>query len=56
MSYEQAQPQKVKRIIEKEEKESLYIRVTEKINSSVVINNHIIVSNDSQLAPRYLAT
>jgi len=45
----------VKRIIEKKEKEPLYIKV-EKINSSVVMSDHNIVSNDSQLSPRYLAT
>jgi len=45
----------VKRIVEKKEKKPLYIKV-EKINSSVVISDHNIISNDSQLAPIYLAT
>ena len=55
MSHEEDRAEEVKRIVEKEEKEPLYIR-EEKINSSVVISNHNIIFNDAQLVPRYLAT
>ena len=55
MSHEEASATKVKRVLEREEKEPLYIR-EEHINSMVVISTHNIITNDPQLAPRYLAT
>ena len=55
MSHEEARAKEVKRILEKEEGKPLYIR-SEQINSMVVISNHNIISNDAQLAPRYLVT
>lgn len=55
MNHEEARAKKVKRIVGKEEKEPIYIK-EEKINSSVVINNHNIISNDAKTSPRYVAT
>lgn len=55
MGHEKARDDEVKRIVEKEEIEPLYIR-GEQINSMDVISNHNIISNDAQLTPRYLDT
>jgi len=54
MSHE-ANAKEMKRVLEREEREPLYIRV-EQINLVVVISTHNIIANDPQLAPRYLAT
>jgi len=55
MSHEEARAEEVKIIVEKEEREPLYI-IAEQINSMVVISNHNVISNDVQLAPRYLTS
>jgi len=55
MSHENSRAKEVKRVLEREEKEPLYIRA-EQTNSMVVISTHNIIANDPQLAPRYLAT
>jgi len=55
MIYEDVRAENVKRIIKKEETKPLYNRI-EYINSMYVISNHIIISNDAQLAPRFFPT
>jgi len=55
MSHEEARAKEVKRALEREEREPLYIRV-EQINLMVFISTHNIIANDPHLAPRYLAT
>lgn len=55
MGDEKTRAEEVKRIVEKEEREPLYIK-TEQINSMVVISNHNIISNDAQIVLRYLDT
>jgi len=49
--HEEARVEEVKRVLAKEEKEPLYTR-GDQISSKVVINNHIIISNDAKLALR----
>ena len=55
MSHEEAKDERVKRIVDKEERKPIYIKA-EQINSMAIISNHNIISNDTQLALRYLAT
>ncbi len=55
MGHEKARAEEVKIIVEKEEREPLYNKA-EQINPMSISSNHNIVSNDAQLAPRYLAT
>lgn len=51
MSHEEARDNEVKRVLEREEKETLYIR-EKNINSMAVISTHNIIANDPHLAPR----
>jgi len=55
MSHDEARAKEMKLIVEKVEKEPLYIRA-EQINSMVVITNHKIISNGAQFVLRYLAS
>lgn len=54
MTHEEVKDE-VKKVMEKEEKESVYMRA-EKISPMFFINNHSIISNDVDLAPKYHAT
>ena len=40
--------------MEKEEKETLYIRA-ELVSPATIINNHNLISYDSKLAPKYIS-
>lgn len=54
MNHEEARVEEVKRVIEKEEKEPLYIR-TQLVSPMDVIRNHGIISDDVVLTSKYLA-
>ena len=54
-SHEEVRTKNVKRVLEGEERDPLYIR-EKKINSMAIISTHNIIVNDPKLAPRYLAT
>ena len=54
MIHEETRVKEVKIVLESKEKEPLYIR-EEQINSMAIINTHNLITNDPQLAPRYLA-
>lgn len=51
MTHEEVRDEEVKRVMEKEEKEPLYIRV-ELVSPMVVTSNHRIIYNDVDLAPK----
>lgn len=55
MSHEEARDKEVKKVLEREEKDPIYIK-EEHINSMTIISTHNIITNDPQLSPRYLAT
>jgi len=55
MGHEKAMAKEVKRVLEREETKPLYIR-EEHRNSMVFISTHNLITNDPQLAPRYVAT
>jgi len=51
MTYQEIIYEEVKRVMEKEEKEPLYIRV-EIVSLRDIINNHGLIYNDVILAPK----
>lgn len=53
MTHEEARDEEVKRVMGKEENEPLYIRL-EIVSPMYIIKNHNIISNDAELAPKYL--
>jgi len=54
MTHEEARVEEVKRVMENEENEPLYIRA--KLMSPMVsISNYNFISNDVDLAPKYLS-
>jgi len=55
MTHEETIIEEVKRVMEKEEKEPLYIKA-KLMKSKDVISNHGLISNDATLAPKYIAT
>ncbi len=55
MTHEEAKTEEVRKVMENEEKKPLHIRA-EKIRPMIFISNHSIISNDADLAPKYLAT
>jgi len=54
MNHEDSSAVEMKRILAKEQNELLFIRA-EKSIPMALINNHNLIANDPQLAPRYLA-
>lgn len=55
MTHEKARAKEVRKVLEKEEKEPLYI-MEKQIISMIVINTHSIIFNDANLAPKYLSS
>lgn len=54
MTHEERRYEEMKRVMEREEKEPLYIRV-ELVSISDIINNHGLISNDVILVPKYIS-
>jgi len=50
MSHEEVRAKEVKREMEREEEEPLYIR-EKQINSMAIISTHNVIANDPHLAP-----
>ena len=55
LAHEEIRVEEVKRIMEKEEMEPLYIKV-ELMSPKVVIRNHSLICNDIVLEPKYIKT
>lgn len=55
MTHEETRDEEVKRVMKKDEKEPLYIRV-EWLIPRDVISNHGLIFDDVALAPKFLAT
>ena len=54
MNHEKSRAAKMKIILAREKNEPLFIRAKQS-NPMALINNHNLIANDPQLAPRYLA-
>lgn len=54
-THEETKVEEVKKLMTKEENKTLYIK-PELVSLNDVINNHIIISNDVTLAPKYIST
>ena len=55
MNHEDLRVAEMKRLLAREKNEPLFIRA-EQSNPMALITTHNLIANDSQLAPRYLAT
>ena len=55
LEHEEIMVEQVKIVMEKEEKEHLYI-IVELMSPKVVTRNHSLISNDVVLAPKYFET
>jgi len=55
LTHEETRAEEVKKVMTKEQKEPLYIRV-ELVSPKDVNNIHSLISNDVNLAPKYIAT
>lgn len=55
MTHDETRVEEVKKVMEKEEKEQLYIKA-ELVSPNIVTSNHNLISNYATLAPKYIAT